>query len=156
MGSLVYDLGNVYELTQIPSFNGTPYFYGLVHDLAQMVNGEDVAETNRRIQNLQGAVTAVDELLIRLPQARMQRDDAALIQQEFIWVAAMIKHGCRRLIWAAGREMGQEDTTLRQELAAETEWLLSEFETVWHGRNRPGGFADSHQRLQKMATVYNP
>jgi hypothetical protein len=155
MGQLAYDLGNVYEITRIPSFNGTPYFYGLVYDLAQMVNADDPVEMRVRMQNLAQAVTAVDELLACLPQTDMQRDDADLIRQEFIWAATMIKHGCRRLIWAAGRALGQEDAALRQALAAETGYLLAEFEQVWHGRNRPGGFPASLARLQKMAADYD-
>lgn len=155
MGQLAYDLGNVYEITQIPGFNGTAFFYGMIHDLEQMVNAnEPAAEAAARIANLQQAITAVEAIIARLPQANIQRDDATLLQREFSWAADMVRHGCRRLIWAIGRAQGNEDAALRQELAAEAERLIAAYEQVWHGRNRPGGFTDSVARMHKMAAAY--
>lgn len=152
MGQLVYDLGNVYELTQIPSFNGTAFFYGMIHDLEQMINHAE--NPTEKVANLQAAVTAVDALIAQLPTTDMQRDDAELIRQEFTWAADMAKHGCRRLIWAWGNYTGHEEPALRQELAVDAERLIVEYTQVWHGRNRPGGFKDSVARMYKMATAY--
>jgi hypothetical protein len=155
IGQLVYDLGNVYEITQIPSFNGTAFFYGLLANLDEMINADEpAAEAAARVANLQKAVTAVDDIISRLPSASIRRDDSVLLQREFIWAADMVKHGCRRLIWAIGRAQGDEDIPLRQALAAEAALLVAEYEWVWHGRNRPGGFQESVARLEKMAAVY--
>ncbi len=156
MGGLAYDLGNIYEITQIPSFNGTPYFYGLIYDLAQMINADEPpGDSSERMANLQKAITAVDKIMARLPQANIQRDDAVLLQREFIWAADMVRHGCRRLLWAIGRAHGDEDVDLRATLAAEAERLIAEYERVWHGRNRPGGFKESVARMHHMAAAYD-
>lgn len=157
MGELVYALGNLYTQLDYPQFNGTVYFYGMVFDLEKMVNSaESAEEAAQRCAQLEAVATAVDGIVARLAEADIQRDDAAFIQREFAWAAAMVKHGCRRLVWAIGRQRGQEDVLLRQQLAAEAEPLIEAYKQVWHGRNRPGGFRESVARLHKMAAAYQP
>lgn len=150
MGQLAYDLGNIYEITQIPAFNGTCYAYSMLYDLANLATPENAAH----IESLHAAVTAVDHILAQLEQTNSQRDDADLLIAEFTWAAQMIQHGCRRLIWALGKVNGPEDTALRQRLAAEAPDLITTYEAIWHGRNRPGGFAESVARMHKMQEIY--
>jgi hypothetical protein len=85
-----------------------------------------------------------------LSQARMQRTDAALIQREFHWVAGMLAHACRRIVWINSRVEGEEDLALRRVLAAEADDLITAYAQLWHARSRPGGFADSLARLEKL------
>ena len=58
--------------------------------------------------------------------------------------AAMLRHACQRALWLMGEYPVDK-------LSQEMPYLLSEHKTIWHARNRPGGFEDSHARLQRMA-----
>ena len=84
----------------------------------------------------------------------MLRADADLIQREFSWVADMLRHACWRAIWGLQLSQGQDQKTLRQKLMASGESLLARHDDIWHARNRPGGFADSQARLQRMVDAY--
>ena len=61
----------------------------------------------------------------------------------------MVRHGGMRLLWLLG-----ELEVDKRELAAEAEQLTAEFTAIWQERNRPGGLADSLERLAKMAAAY--
>ena len=105
-------------------------------------HGEELGERFR------AALDRIDAVMAPLSRAEMARPDAALIQREFAWAAAMTKHGCRRGLWGMG-EVPNGD------LAEEARWLLEEHRAIWHARNRPGGFPDSQARLERMARDYD-
>ncbi len=77
-----------------------------------------------------------------------------IIRREFTWAADMLRHACRRGIWALDRAQEQEDTNLRQQLAQEAVHLLAEHQEIWLARDRPGGFKDSQARLEKVSGDY--
>ncbi|MCB0198118.1 MAG: glycoside hydrolase, partial [Anaerolineae bacterium] len=91
------------------------------------------------------------QVMAALPQARSTRPDADLLHREFLWAAAMLRHACRRGLWA----LGDPAPDLRPALAAEAADLLTEHRAIWLARNRPGGLADSEARLEKMRQDYN-
>ena len=84
----------------------------------------------------------------------MQRDDCDLIRLEFEWAADMLRHACRRGIWAVGKGQGHEDNALRNQLAEDAQSLIAEYKQIWHARNRPGGFKESSERMEKLHSVY--
>ena len=86
--------------------------------------------------------------------AKIRRDDASLIEQEFIWVADMLRHACQRMIWALGLATDQEDLSLRQALMKDAEILMEVYQEIWHARNRPGGFKESLARMEDMRDGY--
>jgi hypothetical protein len=70
------------------------------------------------------------------------------IRREFGWVAAMLRHACRRGLWALGQ------AGLQPHLARESAGLLAEFQDIWLARNRPGGLPHSLARLEQMRRAY--
>jgi hypothetical protein len=101
---------------------------------------------------LQATLARIDEIMTGLLHAKMQRDDADLIEQEFAWAADMLRHACRRGIWVLDKAGDTED--LRRRLADDAEALLAGYKSIWHARNRPGGFKDSYARLETMRGHY--
>jgi hexosaminidase len=154
-GVAAYDLGNVYESSQIQLPNSTVLFRVLQAEpdkISSLVcpNGE----TDQAVKQFRTTLAIIDGISSSLPESRMQRVDADLVQGELSWVANMLRHACRRAIWALRRGQGEEDTVLGQRLVGEAKLLMAEHEAIWQARNRPGGFADSQTRLARMAKAY--
>ena len=103
-------------------------------------------------ERLRATLATIDEVLAPLPQSQMQRADAELIKREFTWAGAMLRHGCLRAIWAlTGASTGRAEHAASKGSGVAA---MPEYETIWHARNRPGGFADSQARLVKMSQTY--
>jgi hexosaminidase len=91
-------------------------------------------------------------VMARWPQARPGRADAYLVQREYAWVADMMRHACRRGIWAlAGARSHSPDST---GLTEDGDRLIAEYRSLWLARSRPGGLADSVGRLARMRQDY--
>ncbi len=154
MGKLAYDLGNAYQLLDPNSFNSSLFFNALVMSSERLYkSGVGPGEGFSREQCNQ-VLAAIGEIMEPLSQARMQRPDAALIQQEFSWVAGMLWHACRRIVWLNSIHAGQEDVALRRTLAEEIDGLIDAYRELWHARSRPGGFEDSVVRLERLRQEY--
>jgi hypothetical protein len=154
MGSIAYDLGNVYLDAGGQSFNGALFFYllqispqELYQVQAQLLSGALIIEGLRRAEK------RIDELLEQLSQL----EDAVheRIRREFVWTAEMMRHGCRRGIWMLRLEAGQEQDGERTMLGHEAARLIREYGALWQARNRPGGFADSVALMEKMRADYS-
>jgi hypothetical protein len=154
MGRLAYDLGDVYRLTGISVHNASVLFRVLHATPAQMVEWLRTNEVSDLAQRLRAVLDAIDGIIGNLGNADMQRVDAELIKREFSWGANMLRHACWRAIWALNIERNVENNTLTQWLLQEADKLLPEFEAIWHGRNRTGGFARSMERMQRMRNDY--
>jgi len=92
-----------------------------------------------------------------LPYSRpaiAQHPGRELIRREYAWAADMLRHGARRGIWMLGKLDGAEDVALRAALVADAERLMAEYRDLWHARSRPGGFAESVARMEKMRGDY--
>jgi hexosaminidase len=151
MGKLVYDLGNVHQGIGLLPHNATVLFRILQaspEDIMEDVGGSEVVE------KLHDTLQAIDNIMTPLASVKMARSDADLIQRELIWAGDMLRHACWRGIWALTKEDDQEDQALRQRLAQDAQSLLGVYESIWHARNRPGGFVDSLALLEKMRNSY--
>ncbi len=154
MGKLAYDLGNAYQLLDPNSFNSSLFFNALVMSSERLYkSGVGPGEGFSRKQCNQ-VLADIGEIVEPLSRAKMQRPDAALIQQEFSWVAGMLWHACRRIVWLNSIHAGQEDVALRQTLAEEIDGLIDAYRELWHARSRPGGFEDSVARLERLRQEY--
>ncbi len=154
MGKLAYDLGNAYQLLDPDSFNSSLFFNALVMSSERLYkSGVGPGEGFSREQCNQ-VLAAIGEIMKPLSRARMQRPDAALIQQEFSWVAGMLWHACRRIAWLNSIHAGQEDVALRRTLSEEIDGLIDAYRELWHKRSRPGGFEDSVARLERLRQEY--
>lgn len=143
MGQLAYDLGNVYQSTGMLVPNSSFLFW-----ILQLTPKEITARFDLKrdylAPRLRETLERITAIMEPLSKARMERDDENLIQREFSWSAAMLRHACQRALWLMGEYPVDK-------LSQEMPYLLSEHKTIWHARNRPGGFEDSHARLQRMA-----
>lgn len=152
IGKLVYDLGNLYQQSDLQPPNNSILFRILQstpEDLALHVDEADV-----RIAESGAIIESIDEIMELLSQSAMHHNDADLIRAEFLWIADMLRHACRRLIWAIGLAQGKEDRKLADQLAVSAAELMERHAAIWHARNRPGGFEDSLQRLREMRSHY--
>ncbi len=154
MGQLVYDLGNIYQSLDVLFPNSSIFFNVLQTDADTLAKtGVGPGEGFSREQ-CNEALAAISDIVAPLAQARMQRPDAVLIQREFHWVAGMLWHACRRIVWVNSRRAGQEDVELRRTLAEEMDGLIAAYRELWLARSRPGGFEDSVARLEKLRKEY--
>jgi hexosaminidase len=145
MGKLAYDLGNTYH--HVPgAFNGISLFYLLsqAHGFSAPPElGEKEFRTAQ--EHVQSTVSA-------LGQARMQREDAALIQAEFANAARMLIHASN--LGIAQRKETLSSQSVRHGLADEMRLILGEHRQLWTARNRPGGLQDSARALEKRLSEY--
>jgi len=145
MGRIAYDLGNAYREPGVAVPNASILFSILQTSPEQIAAMEGLDR-----EGLQRTLAYVDRVMAPLPQASMQHGQSGLIRREFRWAADMLRHACRRGIWALGRAHGVEDSALRRGLTEDAWRLIAEFREIWRARNRPGGFADSLARMERL------
>ncbi|MDM8529014.1 glycoside hydrolase family 20 zincin-like fold domain-containing protein [Anaerolineales bacterium HSG24] len=147
MGKLAYDLGNADQSLGLKIHNNSPLFLLLQKPVDEIIEKYNLTEAK-----LNDILSYIDTVMVSLEDATINRPDAALIKQEFNWVANMLRHACRRGVWSIGNRV---DDTLRQQLATDAEQLLDTFRQTWQARNRSGGLDDSFAWLVKMANAYD-
>lgn len=142
MGQLAYELGNVYQAS--PIFNGSRMFWSLAagEDRKKLYEPATTEEFDK-------GERLTSEIIARLPGARMQREDAALVAGEFVNAAGMLGHGCRRGRWRMGTEK-LPPAALTEDLRR----IIGEHERLWVARNRIGGLHDSAQYLRNALAAY--
>ncbi len=153
LGRIAYDLGNAYQKTGVEIHNSTVMVRMLQATYAQFAASRQ-RYPNLTAGDLAAAVAEVDAVMARWPAGASRRPDADLIRREYAWAADMLRHGARRGIWMLGKLAGQEDGVRRAALAADAERLMAEYRELWHARSRPGGFAESVGRMEKMRGDY--
>jgi hypothetical protein len=157
MGRLVYDLGNVYQSPDFFVENSSILFWAYSLPLDMMSRTEVNAQIKNKFRKkkadfsfkLHSIINTIDRVMAPLDEARMDRADAGLINQELRLTAAMLKHGARRLLAILG-----EETPDQAGLDSEFSALIETYETLWLKRNRPGGLTDSLDRLAGKQPVY--
>ncbi len=147
LGGIAFDLGNVCRETGVEVFNATVFFL-VLHESTERI----AAIEGLNAPGLHRALAAIDEVMARWPQARSSRADAQLVQREYAWVAAMLRHACRRGLWALeGAARGSPGSLA---LAEDADHLIAEYRDLWLARSRPGGLAESAGRLARMRQDY--
>lgn len=149
MGRLAYDLGNVYQTPGIIVHNSSILFNILQAPVeAVRLLARPGAETKNLIARLHTTLDLIDGIVSDLGRVNIQRPDASLIQREFAWSAAMLRHACRRALWVL------DDGVSPAHLQADAGHLIAEYDALWHARCRPGGFEDSVARMMIMRQQY--
>ena len=151
MGRLAYDLGNVYEESDIRIHNGTILFSVLQTRPDQVEKAKKnllSGDLNDR-RAFERMRARIDEVVAPLAQAQMDRADAELVRAEFTWAADTLRHACDRALWLLDGAL-----TPNEELGAEAEELINRYQILWLARNRPGGYSESVSRLQAMRDDY--
>lgn len=142
MGALARDAGNAYRLAGDGMGNASPLFHFICPlggaALPASVTVARLSETRRQVQDMAGAIDA----------SRMDRPDARLIKDEYRLTLGMLAHGCDRGAAIVNGWLDDPSTTarLREDMAA----LIREYRRVWNARNRPGGFAESVEKLERL------
>ena len=149
-GCLAYDLGNVYRETGLLTPNNSILFLILQETPTDITAYQELTEAK-----LQESLEHIAKIASALADVRSDQPEIDVIKSEFTWMADMLRHACRRGIWALGKAEGQEDINLRRQLAKESDKLVADFREIWLARNRPGGLKDSLARLEKMGRDYD-
>ncbi|MGQ9455107.1 MAG: glycoside hydrolase family 20 zincin-like fold domain-containing protein [Armatimonadota bacterium] len=145
MGRVAYELANSYTKVQKKVPNSSLPFWLLISTRwkpEQLLEGVSSEELDAVIECVRDAVR-------QMRSAKMKRQDAQLIKDEFACGAILVELGCRigkmHLASQAGRSVSSE----RKSVASKLEEAIHEYERLWLARNRPGGLPDSVARLQK-------
>ena len=153
IGAPLLALADAYLGTGARQKNGTALFYLLAFPQQDL--------TQRRYAGLSEDGLASTERIVDGAAASLQPGDGdgerELVRRELRWVAGLLRLACRlgRARLAAGRTMPVQGLAAetRAALLAELEPLVAEHRHVWLARNRPGGRADSVERLERLAAL---
>ena len=145
MGRLAYDLGNTYLEPGVLVPNSS-----VLLRILQESPDKIAARGGLTEKGLQKSLFYIDQVMSPL----INRPDGDLVRREFSWAADMLRHACRRGMWALGMAQGKKDRDLGQQLGREADELLAEHRRIWLPRNRVGGLKDSQSRLEKMGRDY--
>lgn len=166
MGKLALDLGNYYLLQGKRTANITAIFTILTSGLDNTTSIDGITR-----ESLQQTRAYVDELEQRLPEARMECDDAALIEAEFRNAIKFIQHGVDLGLVkmdmvdmksdmdseAPKTDLAQikEQTKARLlQLEDHLRHLTKNHRLLWLERNRVGGLDRSTRRLEQLRRQY--
>jgi hypothetical protein len=144
IGRVTYDLGNIYRAVGLEPHNSSALFWVMQRPVAQLRANPVVPP-----EAFQRTLEAIDEVISPLSQARIERADAALIAREFEQTVRLLRHACRRGLYAHNPSPEQA-----RELAADMRAIIGEYRETWLARNRPGGLADSVARLEGALADY--
>jgi hexosaminidase len=135
LGTLSYDLGNVYRAIGIEPDNSSAIFSILQQPIQQYLrfNAPDIS-----LQALDHTLEIVEQLAVKLPQTNSIRPDKELIQREFLLTINLLRHSCQRGLFGL-----HEPRYSKRFLADELVGIIAEFKEIWLKRNRPGGLIDS-------------
>jgi hexosaminidase len=144
MGRIAYDLGTVCKRHGLCGYHTR--LFKLLLNLKDDASTPDIT-----MEQLDGAIASIDAIMSDLHKARMDHPDASLILSEFANGAAMLRHAGRRGKWTI--ERGCDKVT---DLTEDLRLIIGKHESLWLSRNRPGGLADSANRLRNTLGTYNP
>jgi hypothetical protein len=145
MGSLAYELGNVYLAAGIELHNSNAAFRILQMPLSELVNHSEVSVEN--ILKMRDETLAA---MGHLEKERMVRPDAALIRDEYDLSGRMVLHACNRALFAKGDKQSPSANALYNDMND----MLERYKMIWLQRNRPGGLTDSIKKFEAMLVEY--
>ena len=142
MGGVACDLGNAYLKSGHPLANASVLFR-LLNERPDWKVPEGVTpETLAQVKQ------TVEEIMGRIPHARITGSDAALVVAEFLNAGRMLTAGCERGTLLL--DPLSDRSAFRNNLKA----ALSEHQRLWLARNRPGGLKDSMGNLEQRLEEY--
>lgn len=153
MGQLAYDLGNAYLKPGAVPHNASllnNIYLTSLEEMRGVKIGKDVfADQDQLRANFAETVNYIDAVMMPLEQNAMQREDAELVEREFVSAANMIRHGARRALLQLG-----DSSVDKTQLASNFDSMVADFRAVWLARNREGGLEDSVARLNNARELY--
>lgn len=154
MGKLAYDLGNAYQKTGITPGNNTT-FYGLLLHCTEKPFSKSFLKT-LSAKDMEETLAYVDEVMARLPNARMKTSDAQLIRDEFAVDANLARFACHLGIArakAGGVATSALPRDVRSRLAAELAPIIPQYRQLWLARNRSGGLKESAGAMENLLAL---
>lgn len=145
MGRAAFDLGNVYRAIGLEPPNSSALFWILRWPLELVRGYRDTVPPDV----LRHTLDTIDRAMAPLAGANSQRPDAALLHREFAMTARLLKHACRRALFAY-----EPDPALAAALEGDMREAAEEYRALWLARNRPGGLEDSIAPLEKVRADY--
>lgn len=155
MGQLAYDLGNAYLKPELTIFNGSLMFWMYHNSLSEMQevpryssfakSGKDlISDWDTLSTKLQETSTYIHSVIGNIEEAEMQRDDAELIQSEFVTVANML------LLAIDDAQQQIQSGTGSPDIANRMNTIETQYKANWLARNREGGLTDSIARFKTL------
>jgi hypothetical protein len=145
LGNIAYQLGNVYKLIGLRLPNASPLFEILQSPLGKIKEYKNHIRIGE-IQEIDMNLTQISELL---RSADPKTEDGDWVKREFQLALRMLSHASKRARAALG-----ETSINKIEFLKDWNDIISEYETIWHIRNRPGGFMDSMRRFKIAQSDY--
>ena len=145
LGTVAYDLGNVYRAIGVELSNSSALFWLLLDPLGN----PRFPHASIPVENYYHALDAIDEAAYPLAESLCIRSDAELLIAEFELTVHMLKHAVHRGLLAAGVQ-GYNKASLRRDLSE----IIDDYRHIWLLRNRPGGLSDSLARLERSRRDY--
>jgi hypothetical protein len=109
-----------------------------------------------RASEYEAIQATLDDVGTHLDRARPGRADGALVIAELRNAIALVQILCRdgRARVAGDGSLASIPEATRLALASELDEVIAAHDTLWHARNRPGGFADSVANLTRLRRAY--
>jgi hypothetical protein len=145
IGKIFYDLGNLYQKTEIELSNSS-----ILNQIMHTPYGE---LRNSTIQNpgpFEKVLNEIDTILTGLSGERMTRSDADVVRREVLLTAQILRHACDRILSVTGAAPVWHQESLANELKD----IMQEYRSLWLIRNRVGGLSDSMSRFESMLKEY--
>ncbi len=148
-GRAFYDLGNVYQYTEILQFNGTVMYRLLQYPDLQT---KPHLFKDLTVEKLQKALDRIGQVNDRINHATPHAKNADLILDEFRLCARLLRHACRLGMLRVEPDAVPPDEP--NKLTADMKAIMAEHRRIWLSRNRPGGLTDSLARMQDIIDTY--
>jgi hexosaminidase len=132
----VHELGQLHRVLEHPIANASALF--------RLLSQKSIANLREAIpaERMQRAHVRLDELLMALLDAPCDRDDAALLREEWAVACGLARFALQRGLDVPSDQRGPELTQ-----------TLQRYRQQWLARNRPGGLADSLSVLERRAAT---
>ena len=154
LGRVAHDLGDVHRATGVTPKNASVPALLLLFPERPLGEGRLAGLT---VEGLEAASALAAQVTDPLAAARPDRDDGALVNDEFALAADLLRHGCAlgiARLTAPGGAVGSIAPARKRELEDDLRRVLDDYRRIWRARNREGGLADSAARLERLLALY--
>jgi hexosaminidase len=154
MARAAYDLGAAHRKTGFTPGNSTAYYYLLLHAVQGSIDKGPLKGVTESA--LEETIAGLDAGMAQIEKAEMDREDAALVQREFLVNARLARLACRiglERLRAGGVATSGIPEGIRNVLAADLTDIIEEQRAVWLARNREGGLGDSLEGLKRLREI---
>ena len=135
LGTVAYDLGNIYQEIGIEPENSSALF----EILQQSINEwKDYVIPETAIHVMNHTLEVIDQVARNISRSTSTRLDKDLLVHEFNLTVNLLRHACKRGLYGFG-----STTISRSFLLTDLEKIINEYKDIWLLRNRQGGLKDS-------------